>query len=100
MIDLENNYLNIGCDFIDAEGNRTTSIQLVKKNGGAIADATYDNEKLIKCLTIDSVDKTSFLHEAGELLNNSIPVTFRKQNLSVDILQGIFYSLDINCTKD
>ena len=74
-------YLHVGLDFLDFSGNRTTSIQLVNKTRGAIAIADYDNEKLTRCQHIQEVDKTKFLHDAGELLNNSIPVSFRREVL-------------------
>jgi hypothetical protein len=75
-------YINVGADFIDAEGNRVTSIQLVdKESKGAIADAYFDNEKLIKCFCCDGVDKTDFLNQAIKLMENSVPISFNKTNL-------------------
>lgn len=77
-----NTYLNIGCDFLDSEGNRVTSIQLVDKaTKKSIANVLYDNEKLIKCICCDRVDKSIFLMDAEKLLNNSIPVSFRETKL-------------------
>lgn len=77
--------MNIGCDFVDAEGNRVTSIQLVHRDRGTIADAFFDNEKLVKCLVCNDVDKTKFIHEAELLLENSIPVQFKRQPKELEI---------------
>lgn len=82
MINSENTYMNVGVDFIDSEGNRITSIQLVDKNRGAIADALFDNEKLTKCIHLPEVDKTKFLDDAENLINNSIPVRFNETKLA------------------
>ena len=79
MNDSENTYLHIGLDFIDAFGVRRTDVSLVRKNGGAIAIASYDDGKLHRCTCIDEVDKTKFLDDARELFGNSIPVTFPKE---------------------
>jgi hypothetical protein len=77
-----NTYLNIGCDFIDSENNRVTSIQLVdKETKKSIADVLYDNEKLIKCICIDEVDKSNFILDAAKLMGDSIPVNFRETKL-------------------
>lgn len=72
----DNLYMNIGIDFLDANGIRTTSIQLVNKNRGSIADAHFEDEKLIKCVHLSEVDRTKFLDEAKNLLENSIPQSY------------------------
>lgn len=81
----ENTYLHVGIDFIDSDGKRVTSIQLVDRNRGAIAIASFDNEKISKLDCLNEVDKTKFLDQAEELLNNSIPVTFTKQPKQLEI---------------
>ena len=75
-------YLNIGLDFVCADGNRQTNIQLVHQDSGkAIAIADFTNGKITRTAAIDSVDKKAFLKQAFELFNNSIPVAFRKTAL-------------------
>ncbi len=78
----ENTYLNIGCDFIDSDGVRATTIQLVNKDiNKSIATASFSNGKVTSCACIDSVNKPQFLDDAEKLIGNSIPVTFSETKL-------------------
>lgn len=77
-----NTYLNVGLDFVDQHGVRTTNIQLVNRDTGkAIGLCDWHDEAVTRLLTIDSVDHQQFLKDATQLREQSIPVTFRQTKL-------------------
>lgn len=77
------NITTIGMDFIDAHGVRSTTTQLVTLGfGSAIAIAWYEDAKLVRCVALESVDKTGFLDESAELVKKSIPIRFIETKLS------------------
>ena len=75
----------IGNDFVDENGARVTSIQLVAcGRGAAIATADFEDGKLTRQIATDAVERTclgKFIEDCKTLLENSIPVTFRKTEL-------------------
>ena len=71
-----NCYTHIAVDFVDSDGARVTSVQLVEE-GKAIAIADYTNGDRGRTLALARVDLPAFLDEAQRLVENSIPVTFR-----------------------
>jgi hypothetical protein len=82
---MKNNYLVIGSDFIDSDEIRTTSVQLVESGKGAIAVAFFNNGKLDKTISIDSVNREKFLNDAKVMVENSIPIIFKKQPIELEV---------------
>lgn len=78
----------VGSDFINEEGERETSIQLVDKHHGSIAHAFFVDEKLYKDTCLADVDRTRFLDDCETLLDNSIPVRFNKTVLPKELEIG------------
>lgn len=77
-----NTYINMGLDFIDHEGVRLTSAQMVNRDTGyAIATCDWKDEEVTRLLTIDGIDHNAFLKEARTLRENSIPQRFTKTQL-------------------
>lgn len=74
---MKDTYMCVGSDFINSDGERETTIQLVDRVRGSIAIAWYRDNCCYKDMSIDSVDRTKFLDEAKELLYKSIPVQFK-----------------------
>ena len=73
-------YTHIGVDFVDANGVRLTSVQMVR-NGRAVAVADYCDGKIFHQHLLPSVDLPVFLAEAERLVSNSTPITFRETKL-------------------
>lgn len=70
-------YLNIGSDFRDEHGTRWTTVQLVRQSDGkAIAIADYKDGKRTRTAMLPEVNAGQFLVQAGNLVENSIPITF------------------------
>ena len=75
----ENTVAAIGLDFIDANGTRSTSIQLVHKGtGNAIAICDFDNGFLTRAISVSPIAGHRLFNCCAQLLENSIPATFRK----------------------
>ncbi len=79
-----NEYTNIGCDFLDADRCRITSIQHVR-NGKSIATITYVEDakglRIERLLAIDGFDKEKFKLEAKAIRECSTPQDFREEKL-------------------
>lgn len=68
--------MHIGIDFVDADGKRVTSCQLLE-HGKSIASAAFRDNKLYHLTTVDLVNVPLFLGLCSKLMARSTPQVFR-----------------------
>lgn len=67
--------LNVGIDFIDAQGERVTSIQLLR-DGKSVANVGYQGDRIRRFAFVHDVCKGTFLARAAALRASIQPVSF------------------------
>lgn len=69
----------VALDFIDENGDRFSSTQIIKEGDGkSYGSLAFKNMKIYSSTATWEVDMGTFLQKSFELLMNSIPQTFAK----------------------
>jgi len=68
--------LNIGLDFIAANGERVTSIQLVR-DGQSVANIDWQADRVARFVKLHDVDGGQFIHDATALRASIQPASFK-----------------------